>query len=163
MISDYFNAVSLPAICCHRGVVSRAGQSSSRLAVAWNKTFVNRPGWSDFQSVLAGLRRDCPPALPVVVRASWLPENILGQCFRRQKRFVVLLNDQMGEPQAVETLLHEWAHGLAWNYSLDRLAKKPDLTDEEFQAASHDEAWGCAYSRVWRAYVDLCRGQDGKP
>jgi len=70
---------------------------------------------------------------------------------------VVLLNDQMGEPQAVEVLCHEWAHALAWNYSLDRLAKTPGLDPAEFDRASHDEAWGCAYSRVWRAYLDVIR------
>ena len=118
---------------------------------------MNHPGWSEFQAVVAGLRRECPPALPVVVRASWLPETILGKCLRREKRFVVLLNDQMTEPQAIEVLCHEWAHALGWNYALDRLAKMPGTTDEEFQAASHDEAWGCAYSRVWRAYLDVIR------
>jgi 2-polyprenyl-6-hydroxyphenyl methylase/3-demethylubiquinone-9 3-methyltransferase len=37
---------------------------------------------------------------------------VLGQCLRRDKRFVVLLNEEMGEPQAVEVLCHEWAHAL---------------------------------------------------
>ena len=123
---------------------------------AWSTSFANRPDWVEFQGILAGLRRECPPALPVVVRASWLPETILGQCFRRQKRFVVLLSHRMDEPQAIETMCHEWAHALAWNYALDRLAKMPETTEEEFQAASHDEAWGCAYSRVWRAYLQVC-------
>ena len=131
------------------------------MLAARGQSFVNRPGWREFQTVLAGLRRECPPACPVVVRASWLPETILGQCLRRDKRFVVLLSDQMGEPQAVEVLCHEWAHALAWNYNLDRLAKAPDTTDEEFQAASHDEAWGCAYSRVWRAFLDVTREAEG--
>ena len=27
----------------------------------------------------------------------------------------------------------------------------------EFDRASHDEAWGCAYSRVWRAYQEVIR------
>ena len=36
-------------------------------------SFVKRPGWREFQTVSAGLRRECPPALPAVVRASWLP------------------------------------------------------------------------------------------
>jgi hypothetical protein len=40
---------------------------------------VNHPGWREFRKVLAGLRLECP-GLPVVVRASWLPEKILGQC-----------------------------------------------------------------------------------
>ena len=57
---------------------------------------------------------------------------------------------------AIDTLLHEWAHALAWNYSLDSLAKQPDIDREEFDRASHDEAWGVAYSRVWRTYsVDI--------
>ena len=70
---------------------------------------------------------------------------------------MVLLNNKMDEPQAVEVLCHEWAHAVAWNYSLDRLAKKPGVDRAEFDRASHDEAWGCAYSRVWRAYLDITR------
>jgi hypothetical protein len=87
------------------------------------------------------------------VRASWLPKTGLGQCVRREKRFVVQLNRDLGEPQAVEVLCHEWAHALAWNFSLDRLSKLRGLDPVVFERASHDEAWGCAYSRVWRAYL----------
>ncbi len=121
------------------------------------RSFVNRSGWRDFSEVLAGLRWECPPACPVVVRASWLPETVLGQCLRREKRFVVLLNREMKEPQAVEVLCHEWAHALAWNFSVDRLINAPDTNPVEFERACHDEAWGCAYSRVWRAYLDVIR------
>jgi hypothetical protein len=49
------------------------------------------------------------------------------------------------------------AHALAWNYSLDRLPRTPSIDPAEFDRASHDEAWGCAYSRVWRAYQDVIR------
>jgi hypothetical protein len=69
----------------------------------------------------------------------------------------VLLNDSMGEPQAVEVLCHEWAHALAWNFAVDRLISAPDTDPVEFERACHDEAWGCAYSRVWRAYLDVIR------
>jgi hypothetical protein len=54
-------------------------------------------------------------------------------------------------------LCHEWAHALAWNYSPDRLARTLSIEPAEFDRASHDEAWGCAYSRVWRAYQDVIR------
>lgn len=138
----------VPVLCCHRGALSVTVPSRS---------FVNRPGWREFQTVLAALRRECPPALPVVVRASWLPETILGQCLRRDQRFVVLLNNKMDEPQAVEVLCHEWAHALAWNFTVDRLIKAPDTDPVAFERACHDEAWGCAYSRVWRAYLDVIR------
>lgn len=127
------------------------------MLAARSRSFVNRPGWHEFQTVLAGLRQICPPALPVIVRASWLPETVLGQCLRRDKRFVVLLSDQMAEPQAVEVLCHEWAHALAWNFSLDRLINTPGTDPVEFERVCHDEAWGCAYSRVWRAYLDVIR------
>ena len=124
---------------------------------AARSSFVNRPGWWEFQGVLVGLRLQCPTAMPVVVRASPLPETILGQCVRRRRRFVVKLNDRMGEAQAIDTLCHEWAHALAWNFSLDRLAKTPGLDPIEFERACHDEAWGCAFSRVWRAYLEVGR------
>ena len=134
-----------------------AGHMGEASASAPIRSFANHSGWQQFQAAVAGLRRECPPALPVVVRASWLPETILGQCLRRDKRFVVLLSDQMGEPQAVEVLCHEWAHALAWNFSVDRLINAPDTDPVDFERACHDEAWGCAYSRVWRAYLDVIR------
>jgi hypothetical protein len=68
-----------------------------------------------------------------------------------------MLNRDLSEPQAVEVLCHEWAHALAWNFSLDRLAKTPGINPVEFDRACHDEAWGCAYSRVWRAYLEADR------
>ena len=62
-----------------------------------------------------------------------------------------------GENQAIDVLLHEWGHALAWNYSLDRLSRTPGLDPAEFEQASHDEAWGCAYARVWRAHLEGMR------
>jgi hypothetical protein len=146
---------SARVLCCHRGVLASRRGSHSGAAAALS--FVNRPGWREFSEALVALRRQCTPALPVVIRASWLPETVLGQCLRREKRFVVHLNRNLGEPQAVEVLCHEWAHALAWNYSLDRLARAPGIDPAEFDRASHDEAWGCAYSRVWRAYQEVIR------
>lgn len=140
-------------LCCQRGALMGAGSLFSTPA----HSFVNRPGWRELQTVVVGLRRECPPALPIVVRASWLPETILGQCLRRDKRLLVQLNRNLGEPQAVEVLCHEWAHALAWNFTLDRLSKMRGLDPVVFDRASHDEAWGCAYSRVWRAYLDVIR------
>jgi len=148
---------SAPVLCCHRGALSRAGAGYVESISASSRGLLGRTGWREFPTVLTGLRRECPAALPVVVRASWLPENLLGQCLRREKRFVVLLNDEMGEPQAVEVLCHEWAHALAWNFAVDRLINAADTDPVEFERACHDEAWGCAYSRVWRAYLDVIR------
>ena len=118
-------------------------------------SFLRRPGWEEFRRVLGSLRALCPAANPVVVRTAWMAENILGECVRRRARFVIRLNNQLRQDQAVEVLCHEWAHALAWNYSLDRLSKTPGIDPAAFDHASHDEAWGCAYSRVWRVYGSI--------
>lgn len=62
---------------------------------------------------------------------------------------------QCALPQAVEVLCHEWAHALARSFAVDRLINAPDTDSVECERACHDEAWGCAYSRVWRAYMDV--------
>ena len=84
-------------------------------------SFLQRSTWNEFRAVLAGLWDQCPTAMPVVVRTAWLLDTILGQCIPRRQRFVVRLNESMGEPQAVEVLCNEWAHALAWNFAVDRL------------------------------------------
>lgn len=91
--------------------------------------------------------------MPVVVRTSWLSSDTLGRCARRKSRFVIALNVAMNEHDAVETLIHEWAHALSWNLVLDRLSRQASIDPHDFQDASHDEAWGCAYARAWRVYI----------
>jgi hypothetical protein len=51
----------------------------------------------------------------------WLPARSSASA-SGARRFVVLLNEQMAEEQAVEILGHDWANPLVWNYSLDRMA-----------------------------------------
>jgi hypothetical protein len=149
-----------PVLCCHRASFSHPISIPAAVGCPdAGASFLQRSTWTEFRAVLAGLRDQCPTAMPVVVRTAWLPDTILGQCIRRRQRFVVRLNEGMSEPQAVDTLCHEWAHALAWNYSLDRLAKTPGLDPVEFERACHDEAWGCAYSRVWRAYLEVGRAE----
>lgn len=151
-------------LCCRKAskglagarVASGASGVCVDLLSRRSESFLQRPGWGEFRKILVGLREFCPPAKPVIVRTSWLPPDILGECRRGPSRFVIRLNNQLRQDQAIETLLHEWAHALAWNYSLDRLARTPGVSPEVFDRASHDEAWGCAYSRVWRVYVEVC-------
>lgn len=108
-----------------------------------------------FGGVVASLRELLPAAFPVVVRAATLPPDTLGCCHRTDARFVIRLAGTLTEQQALEVLLHEWAHALAWNHALDRLATDPDVHPETFEAGAHDGAWGHAYSRVWRAYAGV--------
>lgn len=119
-------------------------------------SFLTRKGFGEFRRVVSRLRKLCPTGKPVVIRTAWLPKTTLGECIRRPSRFVIRLNNRLDEQGAIETVLHEWGHALAWNYSLDSLAKQPDVDRDEFERASHDAAWGCAYAQVWRTYaVDI--------
>ena len=103
-----------PVLCCHRASIgSPLAIPAATGALGPGVSFLQRSTWAEFRAVLAGLRDQCPTAMPVVVRTSWLPDTILGQCIRRRQRFVVRLNEEMGEPQAIEVLCHEWAHALA--------------------------------------------------
>jgi hypothetical protein len=111
--------------------------------------------WPVFGGVLESLRGLLPAAFPVVVRAASLPPDTLGYCHRTDERFVIRLADRLSEPEAVEVLLHEWAHALAWNHALDRLATDADVHPETFEAGAHDGAWGVAFSQVWRAYAGV--------
>jgi len=109
----------------------------------------------NFRSLAAYLRGCCPTAKPVVVRTGCLEDGTVGECARRPERFVIRLSEHLDEAMSIEVLCHEWAHAMAWNYNLDKLARTPGLDPAGFQIAAHDEAWGCAYSRVWRAYLTM--------
>ncbi len=134
-----------------------AGFKAASLAgTCYSGSFLTRKGFDEFRRVVSRLRKLCPTGKPVVIRTAWLPKTTLGECIRRPSRFVIRLNNRLDEQGAIETVLHEWGHALAWNYSLDSLAKQPDVDRDEFERASHDAAWGCAYARVWRTYaVDI--------
>ena len=147
-----------PILCCRRTCGSSAASMAGDLGTDTHRrqSFLKRQGFDEFRRVVVELREWCPTGKPVVVRTAWMPPSILGECIRRPARFVIRLNNQLDEQGAIETVLHEWAHAMAWSYSLDSLAKRPDVDRNEFERACHDEAWGCAYSRVWRAYtVDI--------
>lgn len=46
---------------------------------------------------------------------------------RQKKCFVVLLNGDLGAPQAVKAVCREWAHTLTWTITRDRLSKLAGL------------------------------------
>lgn len=143
-------------LCCRMVALAPNACSSSGSGILLTRperpTRLAGRGWTVFEGVLASLRELLPAAFPVVVRASVLTPDTLGCCHRTDERFIIRLAGTLNEQQAVETLLHEWAHALAWNHSLDKFAADPDLPLEVFEAVAHDGDWGLAFSRVWRAY-----------
>jgi hypothetical protein len=144
---------SAPVIACRMKLPAWRGSLDVGNFDTQRKSFTAGLGFSHLKQVLAHLRETCPAAKPVIVRTSWLLNGNLGECIRRPERFVIRLSDKLNEPLAVETLLHEWSHALAWNFTLDALASDPIIARERFEAEAHGEAWGCAYSRVWREFM----------
>lgn len=95
---------------------------------------------------MAILKKKCPPAYPITVRRAKITEKLDGDCSLHKKRFYIRINKDLREALAIETLLHEWAHAIAWNHLHDSM----DWT--EFEEKVHDASWGVAYSQVYRVY-----------
>lgn len=148
-------AMKRPSVITCRMTLPNIGGSGHLCDGPSRRSFTAGVGFGTFKRVLGHLRVHLPAAQPVVVRTSWLADETLGECVRRPKKFVIRLNDELTEHLAIEVLCHEWAHALAWNYAIESLAKQPEVTPEQFEAEAHGEAWGCAYSRVWRTYIAL--------
>lgn len=97
----------------------------------------------------------CPPALPVVVRSGRLSVRNLGTCVRDKNRFVIRLSHKLDEAAALETLIHEWAHALAWSLECDRLMRDDSIPEDDFQEQSHGASWGVAYARTWQTFLRI--------
>lgn len=93
------------------------------------------------------LKKHAPCAYPVSVKRKKLNKKLEGLCWKDAKKFVIHIHDEVDEARAIDILLHEWAHAMAWNSLLDT-AK----THEEFDKLSHDGSWGVAYSKVYNVY-----------
>ncbi len=98
-----------------------------------------------YKKLVSTLKKKCPLAFPTSVRRLKLTD-VDGDCSLDKKKFYIRINKDLEEGSAIETLIHEWAHGRAWNHLHD------SLDWNEFQERSHDAHWGVAYSEVYRIY-----------
>lgn len=98
-----------------------------------------------FQKTIKLFKRECPLAFPVTVRRVPLT-GLDGYCEKKGRKFNIAINKDLDENRAIDTLIHEWAHGRAWNHLLDVADK------EEFDRRVHDAHWGVAYAEVYRIY-----------
>lgn len=98
-----------------------------------------------YRRVVKLLKKELPPALVVKVRRVKL-KGFDGLCIRERKSFLILINRELDESMAIETLLHEWAHARSWTLLHDQ------LENDAFQDFCHNAMWGVAYSEVYRCY-----------
>lgn len=102
-------------------------------------------GFKSYKKLVSVLKKKCPLAFPVSVRRVAMTD-LDGDCTLGKKKFFIRINKDISEESAIDTLLHEWAHGRAWNHLHD------SLDWVEFEERSHDASWGVAYSEVYRVY-----------
>jgi hypothetical protein len=99
-----------------------------------------------YHELIRILRKKCPLAYPIQVRRVKMEE--FGWCEKRNRRFYIFINRKLGQNMAIETLIHEWSHALAWNHLHDK------MDCDELDRRCHDAEWGVAYSKVYRIFEE---------
>ena len=95
------------------------------------------------------LRREFPPRYPVTIRRTSFREKFHGYTvfLDDDLRFVIRVRIDQSTALQIDTLIHEYAHVLAW-FGLDE-----DV---------HAEEWGVAYARIYRAFIEWDFGRPRK-
>jgi len=83
------------------------------------------------------MKQLCPPKFSLSVRRLQLPKHLDGDCQLKDGKFLIRINRELEEHEAIETFLHELAHTHAWYISKD----------------DHSDEWGKAYSRIYRTFL----------
>ena len=100
----------------------------------------------NFAAMVAKLRRDAPPLLPVrvYVRAKldggWGETSLILCGKGRPMSFVIAIKRSLRVTMR-DTLIHEWAHALTW-------------AEGEHVETDHGDSWALAYGRVYRVLIE---------
>ena len=103
-----------------------------------------------FHRVVELLQQLLPAKLPVIVRLGSPGAGCLGYCSRLKSTFRICIDSRLSEEFAIEVLMHEYAHALAWPRKSDDLASSR-LPRAQRQRPFHGTDWGKAYSQVYCA------------
>ena len=91
-----------------------------------------------YRQVVRLLKEKCPADMPVNVRRLKIPDDRFGDCAQYDDHYLIRICRNLEEEQAIEILLHEWAHALSW---------------DKCSVEDHSNEWGKAYSRCYRIFV----------
>ena len=106
-----------------------------------------------FFRVVEQLKIHLPPRRPVVVLTGRQFSTKHGECSLIDRRFQIRVSRELNESQAVDVLLHEWAHALSWDTCGDMSVQGRRLSKYEFDRLTHGPKWGLAYSKVYQCFV----------
>lgn len=66
-----------------------------------------------------------------------MPRDAYGDCDKKDDHYLIRVSKNLPEYFAIDVLIHEVAHALAWNTKQD----------------DHWYGWGIAFSKVYRLYL----------
>lgn len=109
--------------------------------------------WPHFRRILAALRVNCAPPLPVIVQVGRVQADARGWCARGRRTFVIRLSSELREAAAMDVLVHEWAHAMAWSPRPDQMIGRSRTSALAIEAADHGPDWGVAYARAYLVFA----------
>lgn len=107
-----------------------------------------KPRFTFFYRVVELLQQLLPAKLPVVVRLGSTGPNNLGYCRRLDSQFRICISSGISEEYAIDVLIHEWAHALAYPRKSD-LHAALCMPRSQRQRPFHGSDWGKAYAKVY--------------
>ena len=93
-----------------------------------------------YYAVLRYFKKTLNVPQKVSVRRTKMPKDYDGDCILKDDIFYVRIDKNIPQWYAIDVLIHELAHVLAWG---------KDLTDV------HGACWGKAYSKVYRLFLEF--------
>lgn len=106
-----------------------------------------------FLCAVDALRTNLPPKHPVVVRTNQQFVSRDGDCCLIDGTFRIRISRELSLSQAIDVLIHEWAHALSWHTCVGGLARSRRISALEFDRLAHGPKWGLAYSKVYQCFT----------
>ena len=72
--------------------------------------------------------------------------HLCGDCARTDDKIYIRLGSWLHRGEAIETLLHEWAHAATM--------REGRIEDLRLEMGAHDDEWAIVYGRIYRAFND---------
>lgn len=125
------------------------GRRAARFAV----TQASKTDRRFFFRIVEQLKVRLPLRRPVVVLVGRQFSKVDGDCSVVGGRFRIRVSRELNESQAIDVLLHEWAHALSWDVCVGKAAKSRSISNHEFERLAHGPKWGLAYSKVYLCFT----------
>jgi hypothetical protein len=89
------------------------------------------------QRLIRMLKAECP-TITVHVRTCRVRRGIMGECQRKEDRFIIRIAKGLSHQAAADTIVHEFAHADSWL--------------EWENTEQHGPLWGVSHAKMYRVY-----------